>query len=106
MSTTARITVPPLTLWANRKTAWGELVGNGHPEIVRKHGEAIGLPGLTPHDLRRTAAQRWYDASRDLVVVQELLGHRSPETTRRYLHIERHKHREAVRAVPWGMAAD
>jgi integrase len=70
--------------------------------VVKVHGAAIGLPNLAPHDLRRTAAQGWWNASRDLMLVCELLGHSSIETTRRYLFVDQAAKVAAVRAVKWG----
>ena len=40
---------------------------------------------LTPHDLRRTTARRVYDATRDLRLVQALLGHADLQSTLWYL---------------------
>jgi len=74
-------------------------------QIVRRHGEAIGLGELAPHDLRRTFAQRVWEKTGDLLVVQQLLGHASPETTRRYLHVDAQKLRQAAGAVTWGHPA-
>lgn len=73
--------------------------------VVQAHGEAIGLPNLVPHDLRRAAAQAWWRASHDLVLVGELLGHKSVETTRRYLFVDQAHKVEIVRAVKWGALA-
>ena len=42
-------------------------------------------PRLTPHDLRRTIAKRLYDDTKDLRLVQALLGHRNIATTLRYV---------------------
>ena len=47
-----------------------------------------GLPaGLHIHDLRRDAAHRVYAASHDVRQVQGMLGHESPVTSLRYLHL-------------------
>lgn len=47
-----------------------------------------GLPrGLRLHDLRRDCAHRVYAASGDVRQVQGLLGHESPVTSLRYLHM-------------------
>ena len=70
--------------------------------IVRKHGTMIGLPTLAAHDLRRTFAQRVWENTHDLLLVADLLGHASIETSRRYLELDQAKKREAVHAIPWG----
>ena len=53
--------------------------------LVRRSGEAIGHPDLTPHDLRRTCARLCRSAGGDLEQIQLLLGHASIQTTERYL---------------------
>jgi integrase len=55
--------------------------------LVRKYGEAIGIPDLDPHDLRRTYAQLGYDAGVPITQIKELLGHASVATTQRYLNL-------------------
>ena len=40
-----------------------------------------GLPQVSPHDLRHTAATLALESGADLKQVQELLGHRDPSTT-------------------------
>ena len=70
--------------------------------ICRKRGALIGVPALAPHDLRRTFAQSIWQRTGDLLVVSELLGHTSLDTTRRYLMLDQAKKRDAVRAIAWG----
>lgn len=53
--------------------------------LVRRSGEAIGHPDLTPHDLRRTCAKVCRKAGGELEQIQLLLGHASIQTTERYL---------------------
>ncbi len=43
--------------------------------------------GTTMHSLRHRFATRAYAVDRDLLTVQALLGHSSPETTRRYVRL-------------------
>lgn len=52
--------------------------------------------GVTPHALRHRFATRAYSASRDVFAVQELLGHSSPETTRRYVQVDADRLRGVV----------
>lgn len=56
--------------------------------IVRAHGEQIGLDTLAPHDLRRTFAQLGYSAGVPITQVSTLLGHANVTTTQRYLNLE------------------
>jgi integrase len=53
--------------------------------IVRGYANAIGVPQLVPHDLRRTCAKLCRAAGGDLEQIQLLLGHASIATTERYL---------------------
>lgn len=54
--------------------------------ILEEAFQKAGLNGAT-HSLRKTFVQRLYDASSDIFLVQELLGHKSVETTREYLGV-------------------
>lgn len=55
--------------------------------LVSKYGEEIGVPGLAPHDLRRTYAQLGYEAGIPITQISTLLGHSSVTTTQRYLNL-------------------
>lgn len=58
---------------------------------------ARALPdGVTMHALRHRYATRVYHATSDLVSVQELLGHASPETTIRYVYVPDSRLRKAA----------
>lgn len=48
---------------------------------------ALGEDGWTTHTLRHRFATSAYRGSRDLLAVQELLGHSKPETTRNYVQL-------------------
>ena len=55
------------------------------------------LPGeWTMHSLRHRFATRMYALDRDVFVVQELLGHASPATTRRYVRLPQGAKRDAI----------
>lgn len=57
---------------------------------------ALGLPNLTRHGLRHTGATWMADAGVPLHVLQKILGHKSLETTRQYLHPD---HRQLASAA-------
>ena len=58
-----------------------------------------GIKGLVFHDLRHTAATRMVASGIDLIVVQEILGHASIQTTQRYAHPVPERKLEAVKAL-------
>ena len=61
---------------------------------------AAGLNGkLATHSLRKSFAQRVYEQSGDIFLVQELLGHKSVSTTQRYLGVDWASAREAVEGM-------
>ena len=53
--------------------------------IVKRRAQAAGIDRLAPHDLRRTCARLCHAAGGEREQIQFLLGHRSVETTERYL---------------------
>lgn len=61
---------------------------------------ARALPGAwTAHPLRHRFGTVAYAGSRDLLAVQQLMGHARPETTRRYIRLSDDALRSAVRAA-------
>lgn len=56
--------------------------------IVRKYGSLIGIPDLDPHDCRRSYGRLMYEATSDIVMVMNLLGHASSRTTLRYIGVD------------------
>ena len=66
-------------------TIQGSLSPAGVRDIVRRYGAVIGLPGLSPHDLRRSHLRMARSGGAPIEVIQKTLGHASIRTTERYI---------------------
>jgi integrase len=71
---------------------------NGHlsPRYVGKQIAALLPDHYTMHTLRHRFGTRAYALTSDLLLVQEMLGHASPATTRRYVQYDTARMRTAV----------
>jgi integrase len=77
----------------------GNFHGHLSPRWVGKIAAQL-MPGdFTLHTLRHRFATLAYQVDRDVFVVQELLGHASPATTRRYVQTQSENLRRTVVAV-------
>ncbi len=56
--------------------------------------------GYSPHTLRHTAATLYFKNTKDILVVKEILGHKSLSSTEIYLHIDNQEIKKAVEANP------
>ena len=79
----------------------GEALSRSHAHrILEAAFQKAGLNGkLATHSLRKTFAQRCFDACGDIYQVSELLGHKNIETTKRYIGISYTKLQETVEAI-------
>ena len=70
--------------------------------LVAEYGAKAGLAPrhgenqLSAHDLRRTCARIAYDNSKNLLLVQAMLGHSDPKTTARYIGAFDDDHETAI----------
>lgn len=69
------------------------------PGHVTRLMSAAMPAGWTAHTLRHRLATQAYAGSRDLLAVQQLLGHSRPETTQRYVLVPDDATRAAIRAA-------
>ena len=61
----------------------------------KKLSEATGKK-ITPHKMRATCATRLYEQTGDIYLVQQQLGHKNIENTKRYARVSEQKRREAA----------
>lgn len=65
----------------------GEYSSRTIQQIVKAAAKEAGLKGVHPHTLRHSFATHLIERGEDLLSVQALLGHASPETTMTYVHL-------------------
>ncbi len=72
--------------------------------LFKKHLKRAKITrfGISPHKIRHTYASMILKGSKDLLAVQELLGHTDLSTTRVYLHTTMDDLRKAVERHPFG----
>lgn len=59
----------------------------GLRSVFRNHRESSGAIRVRPHRLRHTYGTELASAGMDLLVLRELMGHASPQTTAGYVHL-------------------
>ena len=65
----------------------GALTDSGIAQAIRDRGRLAGIPSLHPHDFRHAKASLLLNNGANVSEVQDILGHASPETTKKvYAH--------------------
>lgn len=59
----------------------------GMRSVFRYHRSTSGATRVRPHRLRHTYGSELAAAGIDLLVLRDLMGHASPETTAGYVHL-------------------
>lgn len=86
---------PPGWIFPHPRWPNDHLIGARIAERVH----ALLPPGYTVHKLRHRYATRIYERTRDLMALQQLLGHTSVETTRKYVKTDLDQLRAAAAAA-------
>ncbi len=68
--------------------------------MVKSYGQECGISGLHPHVLRHSFASMFYKNTKDLKILQELLGHSNLNTTQIYTHTDNSERKQAVESLP------
>lgn len=71
--------------------------------FVKKYAKMAGIKNaskITPHKLRHTFATILYHNTKDIKVLQELLGHSNISTTQIYTHTDQKQKKEAIDELP------
>jgi integrase/recombinase XerC len=72
-------------------------------KMVKKYAKKAGFKNfskITPHKLRHTFASMLYRQTKDLRILQELLGHSNISTTQIYTHTDKEQRKNAVDQLP------
>lgn len=71
--------------------------------IIQRSYKQAGIEGMTVHALRHTVATLLYEKTKDILIVKEVLGHESIESTMVYTHVSSEAVRDTVRRNPLNM---
>jgi integrase/recombinase XerC len=83
----ARLGTPECFVVLRGPTTGAPVTEAGLRALFRRHRAASGATRVRPHRLRHTYGTELAAAGIDLLALRELMGHASPETTSRYVHL-------------------
>lgn len=81
------------------KGKYGHITAKSYSKILREVGLDLGLDNISGHSPRKTYATTLYDDTRDIVFVSRMLGHKSTETTEKYIGIYKEERRKAASII-------
>lgn len=92
--------LPSSFIFCNEADPYKPIRPDSVTKHVRKFVAANGLPDVSPHDLRHSAASLALEAGADLKDVQQLLGHKDASTTLSfYVGVSEEKQRRTVEGI-------
>lgn len=95
------------SLFGTRRSAqpdWGRGIGDSAVyNVIKERGAEIGIPGLAPHDLRRSYAGILEDRGVGLRDISKVMRHSSIATTERYLADNPKKWQDSVSTAMAGI---
>jgi site-specific recombinase XerD len=83
----AGLATPQCFVVLHGPTAGGAITEAGLRSLFRFHRDRSGALRVRPHRLRHTYGTELASAGIDLLVLRDLMGHASPETTAAYVHL-------------------
>lgn len=75
---------------------YGYITAKSFSRVLKNIGEEIGIEHISGHSLRKTYATWLYEMTNDIVFVSKQLGHKSPETTMKYIGLDRKDKKRAA----------
>lgn len=81
------------------KGVYGHITSKSFSRFLKGVGEDLGLEHISGHSLRKSYATWLYEVTNDIVFVSKQLGHKSPETTMRYIGIDKKDRKKAARIM-------
>ncbi len=73
--------------------------GDGVYKLVKERAKKAGIANFSPHDFRRTFCTNLLEAGIDVFTVQDLMGHLSANTTKKYDKRGEARKKQAVRKL-------
>jgi integrase/recombinase XerC len=83
----SRLSTPQCFVVLRGASAGSPVTEAGLRALFRRHRSSSGALRVRPHRLRHTYGTELAAAGIDLLALRELMGHASPETTARYVHL-------------------